>query len=151
MTKFTFPLNRVHEYRRSQARLEEAKLEQLHAEMRAIEDRQFALAAELAESQQRLLTAASATASELATLDSFRRYTAFAAVRAERARVECEHLIKLQIDAVTRRRRDVKLLDNLKDRRLRVWKQGLEKEIAQQAEESFISRVVRESRPLRAA
>src|SRR5258706_7194744 len=113
MKNFTFPPTRPHKSRRSQARLGEAKREQLHAEMRAIEDRQFALAAELAESQQMLLTAASATASELATLDSFRRYTAFAAVRAERARVECEHLIKLQIDAVTRRLRDVELLDNL--------------------------------------
>lgn len=143
MKKFSFPLSRVHDYRRTQARLEESKLEALHGEMRAIENRELTLLAELAESQQAVLTASSATGLDFATLDAFRKYTAFEGVRTERARVECAQRIKLQIDVVTRRRRDVKLLDNLKDRRMRVWKQELEKEVAQQAEESFMSRTAR--------
>jgi hypothetical protein len=44
---------------------------------------------------------------------------------------------------VTQRRRDVRLLENLRDRRLRTWKAGLDREIEQQAAESFLARVAR--------
>jgi hypothetical protein len=43
MRKFRFPLDRVMDWRRTQARIEEAKLEQLHGEVRGIEARQAEL------------------------------------------------------------------------------------------------------------
>jgi hypothetical protein len=145
MKRFIFPLEHVLDYRRVHLQIEESKLQQLHAELNGIEGHAAALAADLAMSQRALVTAPSVTATEFATLDTFRRYTAFETVRADRARVDCRRRITVQTDAALQRRRDVRLLENLRDRRLRTWKAGLEKEIQQQAEESFLARVARRS------
>jgi hypothetical protein len=143
MKRFIFPLERVLDYRRVHLQIEECKLEQLHAELNGIDAHASALAADLALSQRALVTAPSVTAMEFATLDAFRRYTAFETVRADRARVDCRRRLTAQREAVTQRRRDVRLLENLRDRRLRTWKAGLDREIEQQAAESFLARVAR--------
>jgi len=145
MKKFIFPLKRVLDYRRVHLQIEESKLQQLHAELNGIDAHAAALAADLALSQRALVTAPSVTATEFATLDAFRRYTAFETVRADRARIDCRRRITVQTEAVTQRRRDVRLLENLRDRRLRTWRAGFDREIQQQAEESFLARTVRAS------
>ena len=82
MNKFSFPLGRVMDWRRTQERIEEGKLEQLHAELRAIDAQEAVLNLARAQSERELVSAGSVTGFQLAALDAFKRYTI-----AERARI----------------------------------------------------------------
>jgi hypothetical protein len=70
MKKFIFPLARVMDWRGTQARIEEMKLEGLNAELRGIDLQIAAVLDALAVSDQSLLAMSSATGSELAARPS---------------------------------------------------------------------------------
>jgi hypothetical protein len=140
MKKFVFPLDRVMDWRRTQARLEESKLERLHAERRAIEAREAALKEELAASERALIAAPSATGFEMAALDAFRRYTIAERGRIAHALADCGKRIAAQLGVVTLRRRDIRLLEKLKDRRLKAWEVELTRETGRQADETYLAK-----------
>src|SRR5689334_2107918 len=110
MKKFTFPLDRVLDWRRTQARIEEAKLEALHAEAAAIDARQAALDRESSESELSLVAAAMVTAVELAAGSAFRRFAALERGRLEAHREDCRRRVDAQMQLVTVKRREVRLL-----------------------------------------
>jgi hypothetical protein len=143
MKKFNFPLDRALEWRQGQARIEEGKLEQLYSEMRGIEARQAAAAAACTESQRRLLNSSTTTGLELEALDTFRRFTAAEHIRLESQRIACRPKIAAQLKAVTGKRRDVRLLERLRERRLAVWNIELYREIDAQADESYLAKWIR--------
>jgi hypothetical protein len=147
MKKFAFQLNRVMDWRRSQARAEEVKLERLHAELRAIDVRDANLKQERAESERTLLAAPVATGCELAALDVFQRYTEAERTRIARARADCNRRIGAQWEVVNVKRRDVRLLERLKDRRLKTWVAELGREIDQQADEAYLAKWNRRHQP----
>ncbi len=101
-----FPLDRVMDWRRTRARMDEAKLEQLYAEIRGIEARQAELNGERTESEKALLDAPSVTGLQLAELDAFQRFTVAEQGRLERRRVECGQRVAAQIQMVAAKRRD---------------------------------------------
>ena len=140
MKKFTFPLHRALEWRRTQAHVEEAKLERLYAEIRGFDARQAALGEQRAEAEKAVLAGASSTGAELEALDTFQRFTAAEQVRLEGQRVECRQRIAVQIDVVAAKRRDVRLLERLKERRLKQWISELDREVDAQAEEAFLAK-----------
>ena len=142
MKKFAFPLDRVMDWRQAQARLEETKLENLHSERRAIDAREIALKEELAASERSLVAAASATGFELAALDAFRQYTMAERVRIARVRADCSKRIAAQLKVVILKRRDVRLLEKLKERRLKAWEAELERDTARQADETYLAKWV---------
>jgi len=54
-----------------------------------------------------------------------------------------EQKVGQQTQVVVERRREAKLLEQLRERRLEVWQTGVVREIEQQAEESFMAGFIR--------
>jgi hypothetical protein len=120
--------------------MEEAKLEQLYGEIRGLEARRAELDAERTKSEQDLLAAASVTGLQLAELDAFQRFSAAERGRLERQRVECGQRIAAQIQVVAAKRRDIRLLERLKEDRLNAWNADLVREIDAQADETYLAK-----------
>jgi flagellar export protein FliJ len=141
MKKFSFPLGRVMDFRATQARVEEQKLEALYAELRRIADRESGLMRDRLEAEQAVLRGASG--SEFSALDSFRRFSVAEHTRLESLRADCSKRIAAQIQVVAAKRRDVRLLERLKDQRHREWTRELDREIDAQADEAFLAKLHR--------
>ena len=145
MKKFTFPLGRVLDWRATQARIEESVLERLYAELRAIDSSEAALKRQRADSERALITSSTAMGAELAALDSFRRFTVAEHTRLEKLRADCSKRIAAQIQVVAAKRRDVRLLEHLRDRRRESWNQDFNREIDAQADEAYLAKFTRRS------
>lgn len=140
MKKFQFPLSRVLNWRETLARVEESKLEGLYAELRAIESREVELKQERARGEKAVATAASAKGSELAALDAFRRFAVAEHTRLEQRRADCARRIKEQMQVVAIKRRDVRLLEHLKQKRAKLWSQEFARDLENQAGEMFLAK-----------
>ncbi len=145
MKKFEFPLGRVMSWRQTLQQIEESKLQNLYAELRSIEASEAALLEERESSQKTVLARASVTGSELATLDAFRRFAVAEHTRLEQRRAECVKKIAAQVLVVAQKRRDVRLLEQLRSSRLTTWRRELEREIDSQADEAYLARWRREA------
>jgi hypothetical protein len=110
MKKFAFPLERVMDFRRMQARLEEVKLEGLYAELRATDAREAALIAQKTQSENTLRTEKSVTGFDLELFATFREAMTIEQNRLQQARAACRKRIDAQLAVVVVKRRDVKLL-----------------------------------------
>lgn len=140
MKKFSFPLGRVMDFRRMQARLEEIKLEAMYAELRAIDTREVALIQQSVESEKALRAAPFVNGFDLELFDSYRHALKDEQKRMDKARAYCRKKIESQLDVLTTKRRDVKLLEHLKSKRYEKWEKEMHKELDQQAEESYLSK-----------
>jgi flagellar export protein FliJ len=140
MKRFKFPLTRVMEFRRMQARLEEIKLEGMYAELRAIDTREVALIQQKVAAEKALRAEKSMTGFDLELFDSYRQASKEEQKRMDKARAECRTRIDAQLEIVTTKRRDVKLLEHLKDQRFEKWEKEMHKEIDQQAEEAYLAK-----------
>jgi flagellar export protein FliJ len=145
MKKFHFPLARVIDWRRAQARLEEAKLEALYAELRALEEAANALARDRDEAEKNIASRG-ATGADLIRLGDFHRFTLAERARLEAQRAECARRLAAQMETLAARRRDLRLLERLKEQKLAAWNAGLNREIDAQAEESYLARWNRQGR-----
>jgi hypothetical protein len=135
--RFTFPLSRVLDWRRTPASLKEAKLSRFYAELRDIEDRIAQACAEQSDSEKDLLGSATVRGDRLAALDAF--------VAAECARLEglashTRRRIAQQLEAVTATRRNARLLEKFERSKLERWKADYSREMDQQADEAHVSR-----------
>lgn len=138
MKKFAFPLDRVMEFRRMQARLEEVKLEGLYAGLRAIDSREVTVIQRRALSEKALKSAASVTGDELQTFNAYGLAMKEEIKRMDKTRVECRKRIDAQLAVLTVKRREVKLLEKLKEQRFEKWEKEMFKDIDQQAEEAYL-------------
>ena len=140
MKKFNFPLARVMDFRRMQARVEEVKLEALYAELRAIDTREVTLIQQKVQAEKTLKSAKSVTGFELEVFDSYRVAMTEDQKRMDKARADCRKRIDAQLAVLTAKRRDVKLLEHLKETRFEKWEKEMFKEIDQQAEEAYLAK-----------
>jgi flagellar export protein FliJ len=140
MKKFTFPLGRVMDFRRTQTRLEEIKLENLYAALRAIDNRATQLIEQKAQSEKVLKAATSVTGFDLKLFDAYGQAMKEEHKRLEKARADCRKRIDAQLAVLTAKRREVKLLEHLKEERFEKWEKEMLKEIDQQAEEAYLAR-----------
>jgi flagellar export protein FliJ len=141
--KFDFPLTRVMDFRRMQARLEEIKLEALYAELRAIDAREVSSIQQKVQSEKELKSAKSVTGFDLEVFDAFRQALKEDQKRMDKARADCRKRIDAQLAVLTIKRREVKLLEHLKERRFEKWEKQMFKEIDQQADEAYLARFVK--------
>jgi flagellar export protein FliJ len=143
MKKFAFPLARVMEWREAQVRIAESALEILQAELRGLETR----LAETREARQQAVKAPpvgdSMTGAELAALDRFRKAAAVDCVKLADAVSQSRQRISAQLQVVIRKRRDLRLLEMLRQRKLDSWKADLEREIDSEAAELHLARLGR--------
>jgi flagellar export protein FliJ len=140
MKKFSFPLTRVMEFRRTQARLEEVKLEALYAGLRAMDTREATLIQRRVKSEKELKSAPSATGRELELFNNYGLAMKDELKRMDKTRVECRKRIDAQLAVLIRKRREVKLLEHLKDQRLEKWEHEMTKELDSQAEEAYLAK-----------
>ena len=140
MKKFDFPLARVMDFRRLQARLEEIKLETLYAELRALDAREVASIQLKVQSEKELKSAKSVTGFDLEVFDAYRQALNEDQKRMDKARADCRKRIDTQLAMLTIKRRDVKLLELLKERRFEKWEKKMFKEIDQQADEAYLAK-----------
>jgi hypothetical protein len=138
--KFAFPLERVLEWRRTQARVEQAKLQQMLGELRQLEERASAIQQERGDSERAVIQSRSSLGLELAALQHFRTSsTAQSAVLAREGSAHRER-IRVQREVAALKERDVRLLEKLREDRFEVWRRAQEHDIDQQAEEAFLGR-----------
>jgi hypothetical protein len=128
------------DWRDAQARIEESKLETLYAELRAIDAQVSAVLATRAECAEITIAASSVTGAELAAIDAYRRFSVVEQIRLDRLRIDCCKRIAQQIQVVTAKRRDVKLLDRLKQQRLAAWTADFQPELEGEALESHLAK-----------
>ncbi len=140
MKKFTFPLGRVMDFRRMQARLEEVKLETLYTGLRAIDAREAVLIKQRMDSEKTLKSAKSVTGFELELFGSYGLALKEEQKRMDKTRTECRKRIDAQLAILTVKRREVKLLEKLKGQKLQRWEKEMHKEIDSQAEEAYLSK-----------
>ena len=138
MKKFMFPLGRVMDWRETQARIQESKLEAMYAELRAIESKETALMRQRSDAQRAVL--AGATGADLGSLDTFRKFTVAEHTRLESLRADCSRRIAAQLQLVAAKRRDVRLLERLRDRRHQAWTRDLHRELDAQADEAYLAK-----------
>jgi hypothetical protein len=127
------------DWRRTQVQLEQAKLERLHAELHNVEARIATLRNDVQASHKAVVLSRAATGAELAALDAFRRSAAAQSVHLETAAGGCRKRIAAQMEVITQRRRDARLLERLHERRFAAWTADYAKEIDQQADELYLA------------
>jgi flagellar export protein FliJ len=140
MKKFDFPLARVTDFRRMQARVEEVKLEALYAELRAIDTHEVALTQQKVQAEKTVKSAKSVTGFDLEVFDTYRLAINEDQKRLDKARADCRKRIDAQSAVVTAKRRDVKLLEHLREQRFAKWEKEMFKEIDQQADEAYLAK-----------
>src|SRR5262249_34207710 len=133
--KFSFPLARVLDLRRTQVRIEETKLERLHAELRAIDSRLASILQAREECGKALIAAGSVTGEELIALGHYRKAAASEAAGLAQSAAAARQRISEQMQVLVRRRRDAKLLEHLHDTRFEAWSKELGQEIDREASE----------------
>ncbi len=143
MKKFSFPLDRVLSWRQTQARLEEAGLARLHAELQTLDLRCAALDHSVQDARAKLLAAPSVTSAEIGALEHFRASSSAQTRYLLQTRSALEQKLAQQTQAVLERRREARLLEQLRDRRWHSWQAASVREIDQQADESFLARLTR--------
>lgn len=140
MKKFTFRLDRVLEWRKTQERIEEIKLERLHADLLAIESRRRGLADARSRAFPDLVRSGSVTGFDLAMLDTYRKSVGVQASRLTAERRELDGLIAKQIQEFAGRRRDVRLIERLREQKFQKWRGAFLQEIDREAEEIHLSK-----------
>ena len=140
MKRFDFPLERVREWREKQVAIEEAKLEHLFRELNTIAAARAELDAEQSRNEQMVVHAAGATASDLQALDGFRRHVKAERARIENLRADCSKRIDVQRAAILEARRRYELLGRLKQRSLRLWTAGMNRELEASAAEAYLAK-----------
>jgi flagellar export protein FliJ len=140
MKRFVFPLDRVMQWRRTQARIEELKLERQYAELRHLGHQIEALALERNSAGRTLIGTGGASGLELTLLDAFQKAADAELTRLERSKSGCRQHVEAQVLAVAERRRDVRLLEKLKERKFLSWRIAFNREIDQEAEEAYLAR-----------
>ena len=145
MKKFTFPLERIRDFRSRQAEAEEIKLQRLLAERAegAAAIARLDMERDLAGGAPDGETAAQAQ--DLAARDSYRGYLAGKRKGLLARQGDCENRIDAQTRVLLEARRKVKLLDGLRKRRLGEWTAGFDRELEILAGELFLARRERET------
>jgi hypothetical protein len=146
MKRFQFPLQRVFEWRSLQMRSAEEKLAQLQEQQAALINRENALRAAELKAEAGLLKLPTIDGSDLQSLAAFQLR-----IRAERAelqasRVRCQAEIVQQRTRVLIARRDFRVLEKLKEKRLQSWTYLTDREIENTAAEAYLSRWARPDR-----
>lgn len=140
MKKFRFPLEKLLNYRRGRLASEQARLERLLAEQAALQRRRAALEREerlVMESLRRLRVL---TSEDLSSAAGFRRYAAAEAVRLLSEAGELASRIEARKNAVLAARREVEVLERLREKRLQDWRSEIDRETERQVAELVVAR-----------
>ena len=135
MKQFAFPLERAMDWRQTQVRIGEAELARLQAELHGIEASllEIRVAKERAERGVAVLPAL--VGSDLMRLDAFMKASENNLRKLRRLAEEARKRVAWQLEVVIAKRRDLRLLENLRQRKLIAWKAEFDREIDVEAAE----------------
>jgi flagellar protein FliJ len=138
--RFEFPLSHVLDFRRRQLGQEEARLEALQAERRALETESGRLERETRETRSELIVTGSADAESLLACDLYLRRLAKERKQQAGRMAEWQGRAAAQQRAVVEARRQVRLLEKLEERRRREWRAGVNREQEELSAELYLAR-----------
>jgi hypothetical protein len=143
MRAFRFPLEKVLAWRHLQMRAEEEKLAVLQQHLELLTRRANALASAEINSKLAVLKAPLVQGSELHALTAFQ-----ARIKKERAvlladKLQCEKRIAAQRARLLKTRKDFRVLEKLRERRMEAWTYAFNQEVENAAAEAHISRLIR--------
>jgi flagellar export protein FliJ len=133
MKAFKFRLDRVLDWRHSELEMEENRLRRLYAAVAAIDRERAGLESARDQAGRALLARASVDGADLQFLSSYRAAVKSQCARLEQQRRERQQETAAQQQRLLTARRRLRLLENLKDRRLAEWKYETERQIAADA------------------
>lgn len=140
MKRFHFPLDRVLQFRQTQARIEAQKLALLKVQLGKMEQVQKQMWSDLAEAQSSLAAEREVTGDDLMALGRYRHATRLQSAELDRRRNQQRALIKEQAEQAALRGREAKLLEKLRERRLAGWQRDFNRELQSDAEDAYISK-----------
>ncbi len=143
MKRFLFPLERVRRWRAGQAALEELKLEQLRGSLEALREAKRNMSRERSESELEVLGQASMEASELESLDAYRLHARNKIREFENQERQAAAQIEEQRQRVIQARRNMELLERLKQKALDAWQAESDREQENFAAELYLARWTR--------
>jgi len=143
MNAFHFPLQRVLDWRRTQLELEEARFKQQLAAMAALDRERAGWEAAAIKAEIQVRDWNPLAGGDLAALGSFRVNVRDREKEIDVRRAACRKSLDEQQIAMLEARRRCRLLERLRERRLREWQSAGDRELEQMAAESFLARRVR--------
>ena len=150
MKAFQFRLKRVLELREMQLRTEEAKLDQLYAARRRMEAEMQLMEESLKKARTELSRQATLRSADLLALEFYDRHVVSERKHWEARLVAHDRIIEQQQAAVVEARRQVRLLEKLRERRQAEWQAGQDKELEELAAEFAAAQWGRELRSVSA-
>jgi flagellar export protein FliJ len=143
MKSFRFPLQRVLDWRNLQLRTEEERLAGFQQKLAALIHQQNALDVAQAKCEAALLGMTTIPGSELRALTGFKARVAGERETLRSNRAQCEAQIAEQRTRILKARKDCRVLEKLKEERLKDWKYLGDREVEETAAESYISNWLR--------
>lgn len=140
MKKFHFSLAAALKLRESQLQTEKTKLQQLFAEEQALKDAVQSLAADRRDAAAFIQDSPSVTATDLRALSTFTTGADSRDAALREKLVRQAKSIHEQKARVMQAERKVRLLSKLREKKLDVWTQEVNREIEMAAQESWLSK-----------
>lgn len=143
MKAFRFSLEKILEWRKTQLRTAEERLSQLQAQLEALKQQEQAIQAAYHQAHTRLLAAPQVTGLDFQAYSASqaRALKEQAILRSEIGRVTS--LVDDQRERLVKARRDHKILERLREQRQRQWQYLFDREIENDAAESYLSNWIR--------
>jgi flagellar export protein FliJ len=129
MKAFQFRLDRVLDWRRTELEMEETRLKQLHAALAALDREKSALESSRDNAGKDLLARPSVYGAELQLLSGYTAAVKLLCARLDEKRRESQKATAAQQQKLLEARRRLRLLENLKGRRLAEWKYETERQM----------------------
>lgn len=145
MKRFAFSLSRVLDLRRQQASVEQARLQSLLRTLNQLTVTKQALMQQLEEARINLRQAP-ATGHELRAFVEYERHIHARCTRTDQDSQLIQRQIREQQAKTIEADRQVKLLENLKQRKLAEWTRECDKELEELAADSHLARMLAERR-----
>jgi flagellar export protein FliJ len=143
MTTFTFRLQRVLDWRRTQLQLAEARIEQQVAALAGIDQARAELDNTGQRTELEVRQFAGLAGGDLSALGSFRLSIRARTAQLAVKRVECQKELAARQAVVVEARRRCRLLDRLKERRLTEWQSAADRELDEVAADSYLAQWAR--------
>jgi len=140
MKSFSFPLERVREWRSEQLDVEEGTLRALVAGRMALMSRRQELLEDRRSLDLALTRAREVTAEALAALEAYRRWIKAETQRLATAILEAESRVAAQRQRVIEAQRNCRLLGKLRERALRQWWKDAGRETENLAAEIYLAK-----------
>lgn len=129
MKSFRFRLDRVLDWRRTELEMEETRLKQMHAALAALDREKAALETARDDAGRAVVNSRSVYGAELQLLSGYKVAVKRLSARLDQKRRAGEQAAAAQQQKLLEARRRLRLLENLKDRRLAEWKYETERQM----------------------